>query len=115
MTQPVTLAALRQAVSDFAAGAGPDRGWAALLAATTPAVDPAIAAHRAALHRWLNAWGCRLRYPRPGEPDLFDTGVAAWWGQWRPVLPAPGVALGPRGGRGMRGGINDLTQPRQVA
>jgi hypothetical protein len=28
---------------------------------------------------WLNAWGCRLRYPRAGEPDPFDRGLARWW------------------------------------
>jgi hypothetical protein len=31
------------------------------------------------LHRWLNAWGCRIRYPKPGEPDRFDSAMATWW------------------------------------
>ena len=59
--------------------AGPDRSYEALLHATGLRPDPAIAAHREALHRWLNAWGCRIRYPRPGEPDRFDAALVAWW------------------------------------
>ena len=56
-----------------------DRSYDVLLAATAPAIDLARRAHRAALHRWLNAWGCRIRYPLPGEPDRFDRSLAAWW------------------------------------
>jgi hypothetical protein len=58
---------------------GADRSYTALLTATSPGLDPGIAAHRQALHRWLNAWGCRIRYAGPGEPDLFDAAIAAWW------------------------------------
>jgi hypothetical protein len=37
--------------------------------------------------RFLNAWGCRIRLPRPGEPDLFDDGMATWWGGFGRTLP----------------------------
>ena len=29
-----------------------------------------------------------------GEPDLFDTGVAAWWSRWHNGLPAAQIQLG---------------------
>jgi hypothetical protein len=70
---------LRAVLSSPSALGGADRSYDVLLAATAPAIDPSRRAHRAALHRWLNAWGCRIRYSQPGEPDLFDRGVAAWW------------------------------------
>ena len=31
-----------------------------------------VPAHRDALLAWLNAWGCRIRTPRPGEPTPFQ-------------------------------------------
>jgi len=74
-----TLDELRAALAGPGALGDADRSGDALRAATAPAVDPSRASHRAALHRWLNAWGCRIRYPRPGEPDRFDFGVAEWW------------------------------------
>ncbi|MFH8976408.1 MmcQ/YjbR family DNA-binding protein [Streptomyces sp. NPDC017890] len=46
-------------------------------------------AHRTALHRWLNAWGCRLPYPREGDPDLLGDGLAAWSARH----PLPGTPL----------------------
>ncbi|MFJ3880440.1 hypothetical protein ACIPW5_23645 [Streptomyces sp. NPDC090077] len=67
-----------------------DLSWGALLAATAPGIDLSEAAHRTALHRWLNAWGCRLRYPRRGEPDPLDAGLAAWWA--RHTLPRTPIA-----------------------
>ena len=48
-------------------------------------------AHRELLLRWLNSWGCRIRYPREGEPAPFDTGIAAWWRAWRSALPSVGL------------------------
>jgi hypothetical protein len=72
------LAALRAAVLAFPGG-GADRAWTRLTAATAPAIDPFRPDHRYALLVWLNAWGCRVRYPRPGEDDPFDSGVARWW------------------------------------
>lgn len=70
---------LREAAEVFGAFPGVDRSWLALVADTAPGLDLSRAAHRTALHRWLNAWGCRIRYPRDGEPDPLGTGLAAWW------------------------------------
>ena len=53
-----------------------------------PRLDPADTEHRRALHRWLNSWGCRIRYPQPGEPDLFDVALAEWWTRRRRALGA---------------------------
>lgn len=74
-----TLDELRTVLAGPGALGAADRSYDVLLAATAPALDPARRAHRAALHRWLNAWGCRIRYPLPGEPDRFDRSLAAWW------------------------------------
>ncbi|MFG2621626.1 MmcQ/YjbR family DNA-binding protein [Streptomyces sp. NPDC048507] len=81
---------LREAAGVFAAFPGVDRGWLALLAATAPGPDLSRPAHRDALHRWLNAWGCRIRYPRDGEPDPLGSGLGAWWE--RHELPAAPLA-----------------------
>jgi hypothetical protein len=86
------LAALRAAVTDFAAY-GPDSSWQTLLGATAPAIDLYRPEHQRAVLRWLNAWGCRIRYPRPGEPDVAGTALAAWWAEWAPALPGPDVTL----------------------
>ncbi|GLX18915.1 MmcQ/YjbR family DNA-binding protein [Streptomyces lavendulae] len=84
------LDGLRAAAGVFGAFPGVDRSWHALVADTAPGVDLSDPAHRTALHRWLNAWGCRLRYPREGEPDPLDTGLAAWWA--RHTLPGAPIA-----------------------
>ncbi|MER7510884.1 MmcQ/YjbR family DNA-binding protein [Streptomyces lavendulae] len=89
------LARLGEAAAVFGASPGVDRSWLALVADTAPGLDLSRAAHRAALHRWLNAWGCRIRYPRDGEPDPLGAGLADWWG--RHTLPgAPLAALADR-------------------
>ncbi|MFJ1755068.1 MmcQ/YjbR family DNA-binding protein [Kitasatospora sp. NPDC088134] len=87
------LADLAAAAEVFNGFPGVDRSWLALRELTGPAPDPGSAAHRRALLRWLNSWGCRIRYPREGEPDLFDTGLADWWTAWADRLPAPGPGL----------------------
>ncbi|MET9606357.1 MmcQ/YjbR family DNA-binding protein [Streptomyces sp. NPDC006512] len=83
------LARLREAAGVFGAFPGVDRSWLALVADTAPGLDLSDAAHRSALHRWLNTWGCRIRYPRDGEPDLLGAGLAAWWTRH----PLPGAPL----------------------
>ena len=54
--------------------------------------DLAVACQRDELRRWLNKWGCRLRYPQPGEPDLFSDSLARWWGISGSRLPADPLA-----------------------
>ncbi|MFE0579966.1 MmcQ/YjbR family DNA-binding protein [Streptomyces sp. NPDC058874] len=92
---PPTLARLHAAAEVFNGFAGVDRSWLALRE-ETGALDLSAAAHRTALHRWLNSWGCRIRYPREGEPDAFGAGLAAWWERHRGMPDAPLAALGPR-------------------
>ena len=79
----ITLEAVRAGVSMFAASYGVDASDAGLASEADGEVDLSLVERRRALHRWLNAWGCRIRYARPGEPDLFDAGLAAWWGRRR--------------------------------
>ena len=79
----ITLDAVRAGVSMFAASYGVDASDAGLASEADGEVDLSLVERRRALHRWLNAWGCRIRYARPGEPDLFDAGLAAWWGRRR--------------------------------
>jgi hypothetical protein len=87
------LTGLRAAVARFAAYGRPDQSWAALLRRTEPGLDPSLEDHRAALLAWLNAWGCRIRYPRPGEPNVFDAGLAAWWNESGTALPPAGISM----------------------
>ncbi len=88
------LTTLRAAVTEFGGYTAPDKSWAALLAATGPGIDLSLAAHRVAAHRWLNAWGCRIRYPRDGEPQVFDQGLAVWWDRWHTALPEHETRMG---------------------
>jgi hypothetical protein len=87
------LADLRAAAVVFNGFANVDSTWLSLVDATKPAVDLAHAEHRTMLLRWLNSWGCRIRYPREGEPAPFDTGISAWWESWRSALPQVSLAL----------------------
>ncbi|MFL6136669.1 MAG: hypothetical protein ACJ74O_02585 [Frankiaceae bacterium] len=86
------LADVAREAARFGSSFRPDAGWERFVEATRPAADLSASAHRQALLRWLNAWGCRIRYPRPGEADRFDESIAAWWAAWHPVLPATGLA-----------------------
>ncbi|WP_328789623.1 MmcQ/YjbR family DNA-binding protein [Streptomyces sp. NBC_00273] len=90
-----SLAELRASAEVFNGFAGVDRSWQALREETGGALDLSLAAHRSALHRWLNSWGCRIRYPREGEPDAFGAGLAAWWGR-HALAHAPLARLTPR-------------------
>ncbi|MFI8341459.1 MmcQ/YjbR family DNA-binding protein [Streptomyces sp. NPDC085639] len=74
-----SLAELRSSAAVFNGFPGVDRSWLALRADTGSALDLARPEHHTALHRWLNSWGCRIRYPREGEPDTFGAELAAWW------------------------------------
>lgn len=56
-------------------------------------LDLAVPEARRALLRWLNSWGCRLRYAQPGETDLFDTGVRDWSARWAEALVEPRATM----------------------
>lgn len=87
------VASLRAAVAEFGGSGQPERSWGVLTAVTEGSIDLGLAAHRDAVHVWLNAWGCRIRTPRPGEPRVLDDGLAGWWELWRDCLPDPAVRL----------------------
>ncbi len=86
-----TVAALAHSVAVFTGFANVDRAERQFATDTAARPDLGRLDHRSALLRFLNAWGCRIRLPRPGEPDLFDTGIAAWWGTFSPTLPRPSL------------------------
>ncbi|QES58998.1 hypothetical protein DEJ51_16690 [Streptomyces venezuelae] len=90
-----SLAELSASAEVFNGFAGADRSWQALREETGHALDLSLAAHRTALHRWLNSWGCRIRYPREGEPDTFGAGLAAW-GERHTLAHTPLARLTPR-------------------
>ena len=90
---PPTLDRLARSAEVFNGYAGADRTWHDFVARTAPTADLGRPEHRRLLHRWLNSWGCRIRYPRDGEPDLFDDGLAAWWGTFGATLPAGSLRL----------------------
>jgi hypothetical protein len=79
MTGSPNIEDVRSRVRIFSESPLPDRSYEVLRAATSPKMDLARADHRHALHRWLNAWGCRIRLPREGEPDPFDVAIESWW------------------------------------
>ncbi|MET0134657.1 MAG: hypothetical protein ABW215_13825 [Kibdelosporangium sp.] len=85
------LADLRRTAVVFNGFANVDRTWLRLIEDTRPAIDLTLADHRTVLLRWLNSWGCRIRYPRAGEPAPFDSGVLQWWRTWQPALPRTGI------------------------
>jgi hypothetical protein len=91
-SEAIDIAVLRAAVATFGSGAA-DGAWINLVGVVGTDPDPGVRAHRQALLRWLNAWGCRIRYPGPGDTDLFDTNVGAWWQHWGSALPAPSATL----------------------
>ncbi|WP_280664748.1 MULTISPECIES: hypothetical protein [unclassified Kitasatospora] len=90
-TRPGT-AELRSTAAVFNGYANVDSSWLRLLESTRPGLDLARGEHRTALLRWLNSWGCRIRYPREGEPDRYDEQLALWWQQHGAALPSGGLA-----------------------
>lgn len=80
-----------------------------LAGATGTSIDLAVPAQREELRRWLNKWVCRLRYPRPGEPDLFGESIASWWKACGSGLPGtPVVELSDQEIALLSGGYADL-------
>lgn len=86
------IARLRLSAEVFAAYRGVDRSWLELGRLTAPAPDLTDPAHRTALHRWLNTWGCRLPYPPENGPYPLGEGLAAWTERHPlPRTPLPGL------------------------
>ncbi|MEU1253211.1 hypothetical protein ACWHLZ_34820 [Streptomyces chartreusis] len=87
-TAPTTQS-LRAAVVTFL---GLDAGTSAPPAPAS--YEPLAHDDPAAALKWLNSWGCRIRYPRTGEPDLFGPALHEWTARWYKLLPEPGTRLG---------------------
>ena len=87
-----TLSQLAALLRSCSQGDIADSSPAVLLSASGDAVDLAVAGQRDELRRWLNTWGCRLRYPQPGEPDVFSDSLAQWWASGGSGLPDNPVA-----------------------
>jgi hypothetical protein len=92
MLERPTLVALREASTVFTSLGAVDRASLELRARTGSSVDLAVPGHRDALLRWLNAWGCRIRTPRPGEPAPFQDNVEAWGRRYVDALPTRPLA-----------------------
>lgn len=90
---PPDLETFRKAVSDFASLARPDLSWRTFCESTGGRPDLSDDSHRTALLRWLNKWGCRIKYPSVGLPDVFGSGLNDWWAKNATLLPAPEVPL----------------------
>lgn len=86
------LSQLAALLGSCSQGDSADSSPAALFSATGGAADLAVAGQRDELRRWLNRWACRLRYPQPGEPDVFSDSIAQWWASGGSGLPDDPVA-----------------------
>jgi hypothetical protein len=84
---PPTLEDLRATTAVFASLGDVDRATRELRGVTGRRLDLAVPHHLDALLEWLNAWGCRIRLPRPGEPTPFQDSIGAWWEEWGAALP----------------------------
>ena len=89
-TEP-TLSQLAHALRSYSQDSA-DTSLAVLVSATGGSADLAIAGQPDELRRWLNKWVCRLRYPQPGEPDVFSDSLAQWWAISGSALPDDPVA-----------------------
>lgn len=83
---------LRRTAAVFNSFANADTSWLRLIEDTRPGIDLGRADHRDLMLRWLNTWGCRIRYPRPGEPAPFDAALLAWWETFADALPTSSLA-----------------------
>lgn len=69
-----------------------DRSLATLRQRTGPTPDPSEPEHCDEVLRWVNQWGCRIRRPRPGEPDTFARNLSAWWSAHAATLPTTALS-----------------------
>jgi hypothetical protein len=79
---------LARSVAVFNGFANVDRTWHEFVDRTAPGIDLDRPDHRQLMRRWLNSWGCRIRYPRDGERDAYDDATAAWWDRFGTALPS---------------------------
>jgi len=58
---------------------GGRKTWADLVRATPGGVDLSQAAHRAAVHSYLNRWGCRLKNAAGSTESAAALALEDWW------------------------------------
>lgn len=75
---------------------GPMAGFDSTLAEfrkqASPAFDAHRPAHRDALFRWLNSWGCR-QFAKAHHAGIASDSLVRWATTWLHRLPEPGVPL----------------------
>jgi hypothetical protein len=90
-----SLDALITALADSSQG-GADTSVARLRSATRGSPNPSKPEHVAALRVWLNAWNCRIPYPRGDDPLV--PALDSWWRTHRRrLVDVPLVDLDDRG------------------
>ena len=91
-----TLDALSNVLSRASQGQG-DASVARLLESTAGAPNPSRPRDAVALRLWLNAWNCRIPYPRDNV-DLLIPSLDTWWrAHRRRLIDVPLVDLDDRG------------------
>ena len=91
-----TLDAPSNLLSRASQGQG-DASVARLLESTAGAPNPSRPSDAVALRQWLNAWNCRIPYPR-GNVDLLIASLDTWWRTHRRrLIDVPLVDLDDRG------------------
>jgi len=89
---------------------GADKSVERLLAATGSSPNPSKPDHVVALRVWLNAWNCRIPYPRDGV-DLLVPSLDVWWRKHRRRLTdVPLTHLDDRGLAAYANAYEDLVQ-----
>jgi hypothetical protein len=90
-----SLDALREALARSPQAAA-DTSVEQLLSATRGSPNPSKPEHVAALRIWLNAWNCRIPYPRDEDPLVAS--LDAWWRTCRRrLVDVPLIDLDDRG------------------
>jgi hypothetical protein len=87
------LSRLSEAVTTYARYTRTEQRWAEFRAATAPDPDLSRPEHQQAMLTWLNTAGCRIRYPKAGEENVFGTEAGRWWERWGASLPGQGACL----------------------
>ncbi len=82
-----TLDVLANVLSRASQGQG-DATVARLLETTAGSPNPGKPSDVVALRLWLNAWNCRIPYPRD-DADLLVPALGTWWKQHRRRLTVP--------------------------
>lgn len=80
--RPPSIAMFQQKVTIFNQLRRPDKSLVAFRRQIGTSLDLSLEGHNRAMHRWLNAWSCRIPYPEAGSSDTFHFALSGWWTQW---------------------------------